>query len=77
MIFGLGTSTDMLGDGLMVLRVSMVNMELAKEILREEDFLNFAMKKSCDWQTHGLKKRSKEKQHAVCVEIKLSLILCW
>ena len=33
-----GTAMDMLGDGLMVLRVCMVSMELAKEMLSEEDF---------------------------------------
>ena len=33
------TSTDMLGDGLMVLRVCMVGMELAKGMLREETTL--------------------------------------
>ena len=42
-----GTSTDMLEDGLMVLRVCMVDMELAKEI--------------CAWQIHGFKRRSREK----------------
>ena len=33
-----GTSTNMLGDGLMALRVCMMGMELAKEIFREEDY---------------------------------------
>ena len=33
-----GTSTDMLGDGLMVLRVCMVGIELAKEMLRKENY---------------------------------------
>ena len=41
-----GTSTDMLGDELMVLRVCMVGMELAKEILRKEIYSSFVMKKS-------------------------------
>ena len=53
-------STDMLEDGLMVIRVCMVGMELAKEMLKEEDYLNAAMKRSCAWQTHGLKRRSKK-----------------
>ena len=33
-----GTSTIMFGDGLMVLRVCMVGIDLAKEMLREEDY---------------------------------------
>ena len=32
-----GTSTDMFEEELMILRVCMVGMELAKEMLREED----------------------------------------
>ena len=44
------TLTDMLGDGLMVLRVG---MELAKEMLREEDYSSFVMKRSCAWQILG------------------------
>ena len=55
------TSTNMLGDGLMALRVCMVGMELAKEMLREEDYSSFAMKSNSAWQIHGLKKRSREK----------------
>ena len=50
-----GTLVDMLGDGLMALRVCMVGMELAKEMLREEDYSNFVVKRSCAWQIHGLK----------------------
>ena len=38
MLLGLGTLTDVLGDGLMVLRVCMMGMEFAKEVLREEDY---------------------------------------
>ena len=45
-----GTSTDRLGDGLMVLRVCMVGMESAKDMLREEDYSSFVMKRSCAWQ---------------------------
>ena len=56
-----GTSTDMFGDRLMVLKVCMMDMELAKEMLREEDYSSFVMKRGCAWQTHGLKKRSREK----------------
>ena len=40
----------MLGDGLMVLRVCMVGMALAKEMLREEDYSSFVMKSSCAWK---------------------------
>ena len=40
---------DRLGDGLMVLRVCMVGMELEKEMLREEDYLSFVMKRFCAW----------------------------
>ena len=32
------TSTDMLRDGLMVLRVCMMGIELVKEMLREKDY---------------------------------------
>ena len=39
------TSKDMLGNGLMVLRVCMVGMELEKEMLREEDYSSFVIKK--------------------------------
>ena len=35
------TSTEMLGNGLMVLKVCMVGMELAKEMLREERLFEF------------------------------------
>ena len=41
------TSVDMLAGGLMVLRVCMMSMESAKEILREEDYSSFVMKMSC------------------------------
>ena len=43
------SSTDMLEDGLMVLRVYMVDMDmdLAKEMLKEENYLSLAMKRSC------------------------------
>ena len=51
----------MLGDGLMVLRLGMVGMELAKEMLREEDYSSFVMKRSSAWQIHVLKRRSREK----------------
>ena len=40
-----GTSTEMLGDGLMVLGVDMMGMELAKKMLKEEVCLSFVMKR--------------------------------
>ena len=55
------TLTDMLEDGLIVLRVCMMGIELEKEMLRKKDHLSFVMKRSCAWQTHGLKRRSREK----------------
>ena len=51
---------NMLEDGLMVLRVCMVGMEFAKEMLRKEDYLSFVIKKSCALQIHGLTRRSRE-----------------
>ena len=56
MVLGLGDLADMLGDGLIVLGVCMVGMELEKEMLKKEDYWSFAMKSSCSWQKHGLKK---------------------
>ena len=56
-----GTSVDMLGDGLMVLRVCVVGMELAKEMLKKVDYFSSVMKSSCAWQIHGLKRKSREK----------------
>ena len=56
-----GTLTDILGDEFMVLRMCMVHMELAKEVLRKEDYSSFVTKRSCVWQTHGLKRRSRKK----------------
>ena len=55
-VLGLG---DFRGDGFMVLRVCMVDIELEKEMLREKDYSSFVMK-SCAWQIHGLK-MSREK----------------
>ena len=43
------TLTDILRDRLMVLRMCMVGMKLAKEMLREEDYSSFLMKSSCAW----------------------------
>ena len=37
----------------------MVGIDLAKEILREEDCCSFAMKRSCVWKTHDLQGRSR------------------
>ena len=39
----------------------MVDMELAKEMLKEEDCLSFAMKRCCTWQTNGLEKKEQRK----------------
>ena len=39
----------------------MVGMKLAKQMLREEDYSSFVMKRSCAWQIHDLNKRSREK----------------
>ena len=36
----------------MVLRVCMVSKEFSKEMLREEDYSSFVMKKSCVYQCH-------------------------
>ena len=55
------TSTDMLGDELMVLRVCLVGAKLANEVLREENYLSFVMKRSCAWERQSLKRRSREK----------------
>ena len=41
-VVGKGTSTDMLADGLMVLKVCMEHMEFAKEMLRE-DYSSFVI----------------------------------
>ena len=53
----------MLEGGSIVLKVCMVGMKLAKEMWGEEDCSSFA------WQTHDLKRRSREKQHTVLVEM--------
>ena len=65
MILGMETVIDMLRDGLMILRGCMVNMELAKEMLKEEDRTSFAMVRSCVLLTHGFKRRSRIKQRTV------------
>ena len=54
----------------------MVNIELAKEMFRE-DYSSFVIKRSCAWQIHDLKRKSREKQHTVWVEMKWRLILYW
>ena len=43
------------------MRVYIVDMGLAKEMLWQEDCLSFGMKKSCVWQTYDLKMRSRGK----------------
>ena len=50
---------DMLEDELMILRVCMVGKELAKEMLRKEDYSSYVMKRNCVWQIHGLKRSRK------------------
>ena len=47
-----GTSTDMLGNGLMVLTVCMVGIKLVKKMLRKEDSSSFVMK-NCGKQVRG------------------------
>ena len=37
----------------------MMDMKLAKEMLRKEDYSNFVMKRSCAWQIHDLKRAEK------------------
>ena len=44
----------------MVLRVSIMDMKLAKEMLKEEDCSSFAIKRSSILQIHGLKRRAKK-----------------
>ena len=65
----------MLEDGLIIFIVSVVGMKSAKDLLGEENCSNFAIKRSSVWQTHDLKRRNREKQHIVWVEIKLISIL--
>ena len=60
-VLGMGDFSGHVEDGLMVLRVCMMGMQLAKEVLREDTFSSFVMERSCAWQIHGLKKRSGEK----------------
>ena len=52
--------TDIMGDALMVFRVYIAYMDLAKEMMKK-GCLSFATKKSCVWQAHGLKKSSRGK----------------
>ena len=35
--------------------------EVAKEMLREDDYSSFVTKRSCVWQIHGLKRKNREK----------------
>ena len=53
----------------------MMDMESAKEIIKEDNCLSFAIKRNCAMQTHGLK-RSRRKYYTVWVGPKLRLILC-
>ena len=70
-------SMDMLEDGLMVLRVCMVGMELAKEIFREEDYMFCDKNELCTANIYFEKKEQRKIQHSVLVEMKLRLILHW
>ena len=70
-----GTSMDMLGDGLMVLRACMVGMELAKEMMREEDYSSFVMKRSCSWHIHGLKRTEKNNVGMVGNKTEIDFVL--
>ena len=54
----------------------MEEIEMTKEILREEDCLSFAIKRKFVWHTHDFKRR-RRKQYTACVEMKLRLILYW
>ena len=44
----------------MILRVSMIGMELDKGMLKEIDYSSFVIKRSCVWQRHGLQRRNRE-----------------
>ena len=37
------------------------SVKLAEEMLSEENYSSFVMKRSCAWQIHGLKRRSRVK----------------
>ena len=54
------TLMNMLVDRLMTLTVCMVDTKLLKEMMREENCLSFAIKRSCVWQTHVPKKGAQE-----------------
>ena len=41
MVLGLGNLTDILGEGLMIFRMYMVDMVLAKDMFRKEVCLSF------------------------------------
>ena len=53
----------------------MMDIKMAKKMLKEVDYSNFVMKKSCRWQTQFQKEQ--RKIHTVWVETKLRLILYW
>ena len=52
---------DMLGDGLMVLRVCMVGMELAKKMLRKEGLLKFCDEKQLHVANTWFEKKKQRK----------------
>ena len=59
-VLGLGDFNGHVGRLIDGFEGCMVGMELAKEMLREEDYSSFVMKRSCMWQIHGSKRRSRE-----------------
>ena len=77
MILGLGDFNGLVGGWVDGFKGVHDDMELAKEMLKEKGCSSFAIERSCLWQTHGLKRRSREKQHRVWVEMKLKLFLYW
>ena len=70
MILGMGFSTHMLEDGMMILRVSMVDTKLEKETLRKVNCSSFAIKRSCAWQRHGLKKKTEKSNRKHSKDVK-------
>ena len=49
---------------------------LEKEMQKEEDCWSSVMKKSCEWQTLGFIRQTKEKSLIAPVDMKQQLILC-
>ena len=61
LVLGMGDFKGHVGRRIDDFEGVLVGLELEKEMLREEDYSSFAMKRSCAWQIHGLKRRSREK----------------